>query len=59
MKDISAYINVTLKRLNKPTKSQLRTDATQYKRSSIINAADELTKKKINLLVLIPYITTY
>jgi len=43
--NISAYINVTLKRLNKPTKSQLRTDATQYKRSSIINAADELKKE--------------
>ena len=43
--NISAYINVTLKRLNKPTKSQLRTDATQYKRSSLINAADELKKE--------------
>ena len=43
--NIRDYINVTLKRLNKPTKSQLRTEATQLKRSTIVNAADELKKE--------------
>ena len=43
--NIRDYINVTLKRLNKPTKSQLRTEATQLKRSTLVNAADELKKE--------------
>ena len=43
--NIRNYINVTLKRLNKPTKSQLRTEATQLKRSTIVNAADALKKE--------------
>jgi len=43
--NIRDYINVTLKRLNKPTKSQLRTEATQLKRSTLVNAANELKKE--------------
>ena len=43
--NIADYIRLTLKRLNMPTKSQLRRRRTQYKRSSIINAADELKKE--------------
>ena len=44
--NISKYINKTLKKLNKATPSELRTQQTQLKRSAIINAANALRGEK-------------
>ena len=47
--NIYKYVSQSLKKLNKPTASQLKTEATQFKRSSITNAVEALQKENKNV----------